>query len=209
MIGGTCGFMATSVEDLLGASGLRRAARLAALREFRPLRIPARIAVALVATAIGALTAVAVVTWPHSFLHAVVKRADHTLRTLPPSDPEALGIAAALAVLGVVLLLLAVLPGRTRIEPLRGADPLIIAGVGRRRLGWALAATASDIPGVAHASVRLRGRVRRRAIVQAVTAYPMPGNLAEEIRDAIAVRLAEMEPVYPHLVIVRLSWPRQ
>jgi hypothetical protein len=94
-------------------------------------------------------------------------------------------------------------------EPLRSADPLVIAGVGRRGLGWGLAAPATDVPGVESASVRLRGRVRRRAIVHAVTAYPMPGTLAEEIRDAVAVRLAEMEPVYPRAVIVRLTWQQR
>ncbi|HEU5159144.1 MAG TPA: DUF6286 domain-containing protein [Streptosporangiaceae bacterium] len=198
--------MATSVEDLLGASALRRAARLAALREFRPSRMPARMAVALVAIAIGGLTALAVVTWPRSFLRGPVERADHALRTLPPSDPAALAVAAALAGLGLLLVLLALLPGRTRMEPLRGADPLVIAGVDRRRLSWALAATAADVPGVGEATVRLRGRIRRRVIVRAITAYPMPGTLAEEIRDAVAVRLAEMEPVYPRTVIVRLTW---
>lgn len=200
--------MATSVEDLLGGSALRRAARLAALREFRPLRIPARMAVACVAVTAGALTAVAVVTWPHLFLRAFVEQADHTLRTLPLRDPAVEACAAGLIGLGLVLVLLAALPGRTRIEPLRGADPLVIAGIGRRRLGLALAATAADVPGVESASARLRGRLRRRAIVRAVTTYPMPGNLAEEVRDAVAVRLAEMEPVHPRMVIVRLSWRR-
>jgi hypothetical protein len=198
--------MATSVEDLMGGSELRRAARLAALREFRPLRLPARAAVALVAVTTGTLTAVAVITWPHSFLRAFVTRAEHLLRTLPLRDPAVLGVAAAVTGLGLVLVLLAVLPGRTRMEPLRGTDPLVVAGVGRRGLGWALAATAADVPGVESATVRLRGRIRRRAIVRAVTAYPMPGGLAEEIRDAVAVRLAEMEPVYPRTVIVRLIW---
>jgi hypothetical protein len=201
--------MATSVEDLLGGSALRRAARLAALREFRPLRMPARTAVALVAVTTGTLTAVAVITWPHSFLHAFVTRAEHLLRTMPLRDPAVLGVAGSLTGLGLVLVLLAVLPGRTRMEPLRSADPLVIAGVGRRGLGWGLAATATDVPGVESASVRLRGRVRRRAIVHAVTAYPMPGTLAEEIRDAVAVRLAEMEPVYPRAVIVRLTWQQR
>jgi hypothetical protein len=196
--------MATSVEDLLGGSAARREARLAALREFRPLRIPARVAVALVVIATGALTAIAVVTWPHSFLHAFVKNADHMLRTLSMDDPKALSAAGVLAGLGLVLMLLAVLPGRTRTEPLRGADPLVVAGVGRRRLGWALAVAAADVPGIGSASVRLRGRLRRRAIVRAATAYPMPGGLAAEVRDAVAIKLAEMEPVYPRMVIVRL-----
>src|ERR671914_202706 len=110
--------MATSVEDLLGGSALRRAARLAALREFRPMRMPARAAVALFAVTTGTLTTVAVITWPHSFLHAYVTRAEHLLRTLPPRDPAVLGVAAAVTGLGLVLVLLAVLPGRTRMEPL-------------------------------------------------------------------------------------------
>jgi hypothetical protein len=201
--------MATSVEDLLGGSAQRRATRLAALREFRPRRIPVRVAVALVLITTGALTAVAVVSWPHSFLHDFVKSADHTLRRLPLSDPRALGAAGALTGLGLVLVLFAVLPGRTGMEPLRGSDPLVIAGIGRRRLAWALAATAAGVPGVVFASVRLRGRIRRRAVVRAISAYPLPGNLAAEVRDAVAVRLAEMEPVYPRAVSVRLRWQQK
>ncbi|HZB31578.1 MAG TPA: DUF6286 domain-containing protein [Streptosporangiaceae bacterium] len=200
--------MATSVEDLLSGSALRRAARLAAVREFRPTRLPARTAVALGALTTGTLTAATVITWPHSFLRGFVTRAEHLLRTLPLHDPAVLGVAGSVTGLGLVLMLLAVLPGRTRTEPLRSTDPLVIAGVGRRGLGWALAVTAADVPGVESASVRLRRRLRCRAIVRAVTTHPMPAGLAEEIRNAVAVRLAEIEPVHHRTVIVRLTWRR-
>jgi hypothetical protein len=200
--------MVTSVEDLLGGTGQRRATRLAAVREFRPQRTAARLAVAVALITIGSLSAVTVVTWPHAFLHGFVTSAGRTLRTLPLHDPEALAVAVALAVLGLVLLLFAALPGRTAVEPLRGDDPLIITGADRRGLGTALAATAVEVPGVAAASVRLRGRIRRRVIVHADTVYPMPGNLAERVGHAVAVRLAEMEPARPRVVIVQLRWQR-
>ncbi|HEX6471864.1 MAG TPA: DUF6286 domain-containing protein [Streptosporangiaceae bacterium] len=200
--------MVTSVEDLLGGKGQRRETRLAALREFRPQRTVLRLAVAAALITIGGLTAVTIVAWPHTFLHGFVTTADRALRTLPLRDPEALAVAAALAGLGLALVVLAALPGRTAVEPLRGDDPLVITGVDRRRLGTALAATAVEVPGVAAASVRLRGRIRRRVIVHADIVYPMPGNLAERIGHAVAVRLAEMEPARPRTVIVQLRWQR-
>jgi Family of unknown function (DUF6286) len=107
-----------------------------------------------------------------------------------------------------VLVLLAALPGRTRVEPLRGVDPYVVAGVSRCGLRRALGATAAQIPGLDSVTVRLRGRIRRRVIVRAATNYRNPDNLAELVRDAVADRLAEIAPVHPHRVIVRLTWQR-
>jgi hypothetical protein len=132
--------MATSVDDLLGDSALRRAARLAALREFRPRRIPARLTVVLVMIAAGVLLAHAALGRPHPVLR-------DALAALRLDDPRVLAAAAgALIAAGLALVLLAAVPGRTRLEPLRGLDPQVVAGVSRRGLGRALAATAARVP---------------------------------------------------------------
>jgi hypothetical protein len=193
--------MATSVDDLFGDSALRRAARLAAQREFRPRRIPARLAVALVMVVAGGLTAFAALGRPDAVLR-------DGLAALRLDDPRVLAAAGALSVAGLALVLLAALPGRTRVEPLRGMDPHVVAGVSRRSLGRALAATAAEVPGIDSVSVRLRGRLRRRAVVRVAAGDHNPGNLAELVRDAVTDRLAEIGPVHAHRVVVRLTWQR-
>ena len=193
--------MATSVDDLFGDSALRRAARLAALREFRPRRLPARLAVVLVMIVAGAMLARVALGRPDLLRH-------DALGALRLDDPRVLLAAGALTAAGLVLVLLAALPGRTRLEPLRGLDPHVVAGVSRRGLRHALAATAARVPGIDSASVRLRGRIRRRVVVRVSTGYRDPGNLAELARDAVAGRLAEIAPVHSYRVIVRLTWPR-
>jgi hypothetical protein len=195
----------SSVEDLMGDSGVRRASRLAALREFRPRRIPARLIVAFVLAVAGALAVLTALTWPDSFLHERLMRADSALRSLRRDDPSVLAAAGLMAAIGAALVLIAVLPGRRRIEPLRGTDPRVVAGISRRTLRLVLAATATDVPGIANASVRLRGRLRSRAVVRADATYHNPGNLAELVRDAVVDRLAEIDPVYRRRVLVRLT----
>ncbi len=66
------------------------------------------------------------------------------------------GVAAAL---GLVLVLCAVLPGRSLVLPLAGdAESGMRAGVGRAGLARALRATAADVDGVVDARVRVRPR---------------------------------------------------
>jgi hypothetical protein len=198
----------SSVEDLVGDSGLRRASRLAALREFRPRRIPARLTVALILAVAGVLAALIALTWPDSFLYEKLTRADTTLRSLRRDDPKVLATAGLMAASGAALVLIAAIPGRRRIEPLRGPDPQVVAGISRRALRHVLAATAAEVPGIANTSVRLRGRLRSRAVIRAETIYDNPGNLAELVRDAVADRLAEIDPVYRRQVLVRLTTRR-
>jgi hypothetical protein len=195
----------SSVEDLMGDSGLRRASRLAALREFRPRRIPARLTVAFILAVAGVLAALTALTWPDSFLYEKLTQADTTLRSLRRDDPGVLATAALMAASGAALVLIAALPGRRRIEPLRSPDPQVVAGISRLALRRVLAATATEVPGIENASVRLRGRLRSRAVVRAETIYHTPGNLAELVRDAVADRLAEIDPVYRRRVLVRLT----
>lgn len=73
------------------------------------------------------------------------------------TGPVVLAVAATGAVLGVVLLVCALWPGRAAVVPVASEEP-ITAGVARARLRRELRAIASDVDGVSHAVVRLRRR---------------------------------------------------
>jgi hypothetical protein len=200
----------TQFTDLLEDPVSPSAARRAALREFRPRRAVAALCAAALLTAVGAVSAVQVVsrligrpaheTW--------VARGSALLRELSWNDPRMLLTAGALTAGGVVLLLLGTLPGRTGMEPLRGTDPQVAAAITRTGLRRSLSAAALGVPGIARVTVRLRGRVRRRVVVHATTEYRNPGNLADLVGTAVAVRLEEIDPIRWRRVAVRLNWRR-
>jgi uncharacterized protein DUF6286 len=198
----------TLVAELLENSAPERAATRAALRECRPRRATAALCAAVLLTGIGVVTALEVIS-------RQIGRPAHTravaggnalLRELTWNDPAVLRAAAALTCAGLVLLSLGVLPGRTRMEPLQGMDPRLVATITRAGLRRSLAAAALGVPGIVRVTVRLRGRLRRRVVVYATTGYRNPANLADMVRDAVTARLEEIDPVRWQRVAVRLSW---
>ena len=74
-------------------------------------------------------------------------------------------ISAAVAVLGLLLLLGQLVPRRPGLLTVATEDPAVQAGVERRTLGRAMAAAASDVDGVSGA----RARIRRRRVTVIVT----------------------------------------
>jgi uncharacterized protein DUF6286 len=197
----------TLVAELLADSAPRRAATKAAVREFRPRRAPVALCAAGLLAGIGALTALEVISHQAGRpAHAgQVARGTAMLRELTWDDPAVLRAAVALCCAGLVLLLLGVLPGRTRMEPLNGTDPRLVAAITRAGLRRSLAAAALGVPGIAQVSVRLRGRLRRRVVVRATTIYRNQANLSDMVRGAVTVRLEEIDPVRWRRVAVRLS----
>ncbi|GAA2434667.1 hypothetical protein GCM10010191_56500 [Actinomadura vinacea] len=185
----------------------RRARRLAA-REFRSVQVTGLVAAPLLLAAgfIGTLEVVtALVGEPAGLVPA--DRWSAWLRESAWRDAPVRGAAAAVAGLGG-LVLLALLPRRRpRTLPLRAADPLMAAVIGRRELQRSLAAAALAVPGIVRARARVRGgRFRRRVSVRAATYYRNPANLDELVRGAVASRLAEIDLLDPRRVHVRLKW---
>ncbi|MFC5745064.1 DUF6286 domain-containing protein, partial [Actinomadura rugatobispora] len=131
------------------------------------------------------------------------------LRATAWGDPPMRRAAAGIDVAGA-LLLCALLPRRRpRTLPLRGAQALMPAAIGRRTLQRALAAVALAVPGVIRVRVRVRGgRFRRRVTVRAFSGYRNPANVQEMVRDAVEARLAEMGLMDGRQVHVRLTWRR-
>jgi hypothetical protein len=156
--------------------------------------LPSVLAASLL-TAAGGSTVVQVVS--SRLGHPVLRPAvtGRLLHTLTWDDPAPMATGGGLALVGLVLILAAVLPGRTRTAPLAGDDPKFVTGLGRSSLRAALHATVMGVPGVDAATVRLRGRLRPRAEIRAVSGFRDPGDLGEQVAEAVRDRLADLGPV--------------
>jgi uncharacterized protein DUF6286 len=194
-----------TAEELLAPdnSGACRAA----VRAFRPRRVfPAALTASLltVAGASAATQVISAMLGRPVLRPAVTAPAGHLLGTLRWSDPAALATGAAMAAGGLLLVLSALLPGRARTVALAGDDPEFVMGVRRRSLRTTLRAAVLDVPGVTGASVRLRGRMRLRARVRAVSGFHDAGCMEEQVAEAVSDRLALLDPVRTVRVCVRL-----
>ncbi|GAA4635108.1 hypothetical protein GCM10023196_079360 [Actinoallomurus vinaceus] len=189
----------------------RSGARGAAVRLLRPRRTPAGILTAALLTVAGAATATRVISTllghpvPRT---AAVARAARLLRTTAWSDPVVLAMAGGVALAGLLLLLAALLPSRGSVAALVWSTRRCALGVGRSGLCAALEAAALDVPGIAEARVRLRGPLRRRAVVYAATGYRNPGTLRELAAEAVRARIDDIGLLRAPRVVVRLDWRR-
>jgi hypothetical protein len=177
------------------------------VRALRPRRgVPAVVA-ALVLLACGGLVAAEVVS----------ALAGRPLRLVPYEqvaewasrtawqDRATLLTAGATAAVGVLLILIAVVPGRPRLVALRTGDPDLVAGVPRSALARMLAAAASDVDGVREARARVRGR---RVLVAATTGLRETTRLTERVRAAVEDELGRFSPVYPMSIRTRVRGVR-
>ncbi|MCO5974014.1 DUF6286 domain-containing protein [Actinoallomurus soli] len=171
-------------------------------RAFRPRRaIPAIVTAAALAAA-TILIAVEVIT------ALVSHRAGNVLpvpylarlgRDTRWADPLALAVAALIAALGLLLLLLALWPGRPRVIALAFDDPAALVGITVAGLRRQLAQAARTVDGVTGARVRVRrGGVR----VRAVSPLRDPQGLAEQVEHAVTGRIRELAPLHPPRVHV-------
>lgn len=103
------------------------------------------------------------------------------------------------ALLGLVLLLAAVLPGRATVLPLRGD---LDSGASRRSYRSTLRVAASTVDGVSGAKLKLGGR-RVKAVV--TTARGNTDGLADAVRTAVEQRVGQIDPATPPAVKVRLK----
>ncbi|MEU4513374.1 DUF6286 domain-containing protein [Nonomuraea wenchangensis] len=115
--------------------------------------------------------------------------------------PETSTTALALAGAGTLMLLLAVVPGRSRLVPVETTDPLIVIGITRRGLRRTLRAAAQQVPGVLRAHVRLR---RRTIEVTVVTEAESSGSMLRQVGTAVGDRLAGVGTLAASEVVVRL-----
>ncbi|WP_169951253.1 DUF6286 domain-containing protein [Microbispora sp. H11081] len=177
-----------------------------ATRAFRPNRgLPAAVA-ALALLAIGGLTAVHVVS---ALLGRPVRVVPYEqwarwASTTAWQDGRALAVAGALMLIGLVLILIAVVPGRGRMVALRTGDPDLVVGLPRRALARALRARANAVDGVRAAGARMRGW---HADVSVRTDLRDTAALAERVRAAVGDELSRLAPAHGVSLRVRVRGP--
>ncbi|ETK35496.1 DUF6286 domain-containing protein [Microbispora sp. ATCC PTA-5024] len=175
-------------------------------RAFRPTRAGPAGIVALVLLALGVVTAVQVIT---TLLGNPVRIVPYDqvarwLRTTTWDGDRALAVASALALLGLLLLLIALVPGRGRMVTLATGDPDLAVGVPRRTLSAVLTAAASHVDGVRHARARVHGW---RADVRADTDLRDTAGVGERVRAAVERELDRLAPAHAMSVRVRTHGP--
>ncbi|MEU7788977.1 DUF6286 domain-containing protein [Amycolatopsis sp. NPDC049159] len=116
--------------------------------------------------------------------------------------PAAAGGIAAL--LGLVLLLAAALPGAATVLPVEGGP--FEAGVARAGYRSTLRAAAAAVDGASAAAVKLTAR---RVKVRVTTARTRPDGLADAVREAVGHRLDQIRPANRPTVSVRVRAPRR
>lgn len=170
-------------------------------RALRPARTPAGATVALTLTAALAITAVEVAT-------ALVGRplgllpVDRLIELAERSSWRDLSLGAlGLAAAGLVLLLLAAVPGRCTLVPVEATDPNIVIGITRSGLRRTLRNVAQEVDGVNKAKVRLR---RRTIEVTVRTGPESTGSMLRHVGTAVGDRLAGLGTLSTGEVVVRL-----
>ncbi|MEU8317635.1 DUF6286 domain-containing protein [Nonomuraea sp. NPDC048881] len=177
-------------------TGLRRARR--ALRPARTL--PGALVALVLAAVLGATTAEVVTSLLGKPLGWVPVNEAVELagaRTWPQVSSAALLTAGA----GLLMLLLAIVPGRSRTVPVETSDPLIVIGITRAGLRRTLRAAAQKVSGVERARVRLR---RRTIEVTVVTGPESSGAMLRQVGTAVGDRLAGVGTLGTGEVVVRL-----
>jgi Family of unknown function (DUF6286) len=186
--------------DAWSLPGPRRKAR----REFRPRRRVPGVLVAAVLVAAGILGCIWAASaalghplWniPHSDFAGPLQSTVHW------NDTGTIIVASAVAFVGFLLIVIAVIPGRTRAIPLASGDDSLVIGVPRRSLRRSLGWLAADVAGIDKVKVRTG---RHSVKVRATTRLRDPAGLREGVQAVVEERLARLDPLWPVRVKVRL-----
>jgi hypothetical protein len=186
--------------DAWASPGARRKAR----QTFRPRRtVPGVIVAAVLAAAgiIGCIWAASAALghplWnvPHGDFAGPLQTTVHWAST------GTLAVASAVAFVGFLLILIALLPGRTRAVPLASGDDSVVIGVPRRSLRQSLRWLVQDVPGIDKAKVRAR---RGTVKVRGTTRLRDTAELQEKVRATVQERLRALDPLWPMQIKVKL-----
>lgn len=157
----------------------------------RPRRVVPAVLVAL--TLVGACVAVGVALVQRLIgvrEYVSYDRVARELHALTWDEPQVLVAGIAAAVIGALLLMAALLPGRARVLPLTGSRPDgIDAGIRRRDLRALLRHSAAEVEGVVSARVRIR---RDRALAIVRTDRRSHEDMAAAVCSALSERVQEV-----------------
>ena len=173
----------------------------------RPRRGLAAAIVALVLCGAGALTAVVAIQMLLGERPWISY--DWVARTLHDThwpDTAVLIGGITLSVLGLLVLLAAVLPGRPTVLPLRDHESGLDSGASRRSFRGTLRVAAASVDGVSAARLSL-GRRKVRAAVR--TNRVTTAGLDDAVRTAVEHRLAQIGPAGDLTVLARASTTRR
>ncbi|WP_046471340.1 DUF6286 domain-containing protein [Allosalinactinospora lopnorensis] len=191
------------IERRPDSSAERRTRRLA-VRAFRPRRSWPAFLAGLVLLAAAVIIAAEIISTlagaPLRILpfDRVAQVAD--ARWNHPAVQVASGV---LVLLGLLLVAVALLPGRGGYLPLRTGDPALVVGLSRSGMRSALAAAAREVDGVEDARVSVG---RRRVRVRASTYLRTAEGLRDAVGDAVRERLAELDPLHSLTVRTRIRF---
>lgn len=187
----------TTVEEALGRpdqNGDARRARRVAVHTFRPRRSWPAVITGIVVLALAVVSAAEV----------IAALAGSPLRLIPMegatgyaaittwSEPSVQIASAVLALIGLMLIVLALAPGNGYWTALRTDDPALVVGLTRPALRRAVAAAAQGVSGVDGADVAVRGN---RLRVHARTGLRDSADLPARVTEAVEHRLAELAPL--------------
>nr|WP_229907344.1 DUF6286 domain-containing protein [Streptomyces vinaceus] len=121
-----------------------------------------------------------------------------------PADPAVLVGAGVLAVVGALLLFLALAPGLRKILPMRppGTAAGIRAGLARKAAAQVLRDRAMEVSGVQSARVRVR---RSHAVVRAASHFRELDDVRADLEEVLAVGIAELGLAHPPRARVRVT----
>lgn len=168
-----------------------RAVRRAVARQYRPRRIVPAVIVALVLAVASILIAIEVIS----------QLVDQPLGLLPAdtlaelgretqwNDPLAVVVAVVAVLLGLLLLVLALTPGRVRARPLASPRPGVVAAVAPGDLERLAARAAETVDGVDHASA---GAGNGRISVKVDSPLHDPGNLDGQVQQVVSERVDQL-----------------
>lgn len=186
----------TTVEEALGHpdQGIDRKARRVAVHTFRPRRSWPAVITGLLVLALAVVSAAEVIAaLAGSPLRLIpVGAATEYATTTTWSEPSVQIASAVLALIGLALIVLALVPGKGRWMALRTDDPALVVGLTRPALRRAVASAAHGVGGVDGVNVSVRGN---RIKVHVNTGLRDSEGLPAEVTAAVQRRLEELAPL--------------
>ncbi|MEU3164277.1 DUF6286 domain-containing protein [Streptosporangium sp. NPDC006930] len=213
--------MTTTLQDVLAGSGGTGAAgntaglggkagaerfqdvRRRSVRMLRPGRTLAGVPTALTVFAVLAASASVTVglLMDSPFARVPYRRLVKGVGAWNWSDPAVFAASTLAVAVGLVMLALAALPGRSRLVPLEAGDPHMVIGITRSGLRRTLREAAESVEEVNGARVRLTSRIVE---VTVFTDAERTGPVLRRVGAAVGDRLAGLGAMCAGEVVVRL-----
>jgi hypothetical protein len=180
-----------------------RAERRAVARRYRPRRTIPAVIVAILLLVVTVLGAIEVISYLFNNPAGVVPadRLAEQGRETAWNDALTITVAVIIGLFGLLLLVIALWPGRPRAVALASDRPGVVMAIGEADLARLVARAATDVDGVDHASAQVR---RGHIAVRADSPLHEAGDLADQVQRAVAEQVDELAPLRPRPVRVNV-----